>query len=123
MSDKKIQLGRHLLVELILKEESNTILDDIEWLKKELTEAVSYTGTTIQDVNFVKFEPQGVSGVIVISESHFSVHTWPEYNTAVLDFFTCGNCNPWKAVSYLIESLKVKDLVVHEVPRYVPIAV
>jgi S-adenosylmethionine decarboxylase len=123
MNDKKIQLGRHLLVEVVLKEENADILDNINQIKKELIEAVSYTGATIKDVSFVRFEPQGVSGVIVISESHFSVHTWPEYNTAVFDFFTCGNCNPWKAISYLVESLEVKDLVVHEVPRYMPIAV
>jgi S-adenosylmethionine decarboxylase len=111
------------LVEVVLKEENADILDNINQIKKELIEAVSYTGATIKDVSFVRFEPQGVSGVIVISESHFSVHTWPEYNTAVFDFFTCGNCNPWKAISYLVESLEVKDLVVHEVPRYMPIAV
>lgn len=118
MINKKIKLGRHLLIELII--DNKYILNDVEYAKNFLIEAIKQTGAEIKSIDFVKFEPQGLSGVIIISESHLSIHTWPEYNLAILDIFTCGKINPWKAISYLVDNLEVKNLVVHEVPRYFP---
>jgi len=56
-----------------------------------MTQAVQASGATLIQPFFHKFAPQGVSGVVIISESHFSIHTWPEYGYAAVDVFTCGD--------------------------------
>ena len=58
---------------------------------------------------FHEFEPQGVTGVIVLSESHLSIHTWPETGYAAVDFYTCGDCNPHAGVDVLFEGLGALD--------------
>lgn len=107
------------MVELVTKESSVGALDDVELLKELMIEAAGKVGAEVRDTCFVKFEPQGVSGMVVISESHFSVHTWPEMRAAALDFFTCGEINPWIAIGYLVEKLDVNYIKIYEVPRYV----
>jgi len=67
---------------------------------------------------FHKFSPHGVTGVVVVKESHISIHTWPEYGYASIDIFTCGNnSNPWKAYQYIVETLKPKRVQVIELKR------
>ncbi len=81
-------LGRHILAELY--DCDPKLLDDAEFLKNLALEAVERSGATIMSHHFKTFEPQGVSGVVVIAESHLSFHTWPEYGYMALDYFTCG---------------------------------
>ena len=57
---------------------------------------------------FHRFSPHGVSGVLVIEESHLSIHTWPEVGYAAVDFYTCGDCLPEKAHQSLLDSLKAR---------------
>jgi S-adenosylmethionine decarboxylase proenzyme len=72
-----------------------------------MKDAVRTSGATIIDSTFHTFSPHGVSGVIVIAESHMAIHTWPEYGYAAVDFFTCGDTvDPWKAFDYMNELLK-----------------
>src|SRR5210317_2043195 len=98
-------LGRHLIVEYSGCD--NDILNDLDLLEKYLNESVRKSGATIVKSNFHRYNPQGVSGVVVIAESHISIHTWPEYGYAAVDFFTCGETvDPYKAYEYLKEKLE-----------------
>lgn len=87
------------------------IINNLDEVRKTLTEAAIKANAEILQVVFHRFTPQGVSGVVVISESHLSVHTWPEHSYAALDIYTCGlNTMPQRACEYIIESFKAKDV-------------
>jgi len=100
-------LGRHLLLEL---EDCNTEgLDNLDFVRDCLREAVDRCGATIVGECFHHFSPQGVSGIVNIAESHISIHTWPEYGYAAADVFTCGTkVNPEKAARAIVEKLEAK---------------
>ncbi|MEO1348290.1 MAG: polyamine aminopropyltransferase [Cyanobacteria bacterium J06635_15] len=94
-------LGRHILVEF--HGCSAEILNDVPCIEHSMVEAAKEAGATLINSVFHHFSPFGVSGVVVIQESHLAIHTWPEYRYAAVDLFTCGySVNPW--VSY--DSLK-----------------
>ena len=101
-------LGKHILIELWDCEKS--LLDDIKTVEALMLEAAKKAKVTIVEKCFHKFSPYGVSGVVVIAESHLAIHTWPEYNYAAVDFFTCNkNCNTDIAIEYLKEGFKSKN--------------
>jgi S-adenosylmethionine decarboxylase proenzyme len=78
----------------------------MDLLKQYLHEAVRLSGATIVRSVFHRYSPQGVSGVVVIAESHLSIHTWPEYDYAAIDFFTCGeSVDPYKGFDYIKNKL------------------
>ena len=80
-------------------------LDDIAWVQGTMTAAARIAGATIVDVIFHKFAPWGISGVVVISESHLAIHIWPENRYAAIDVFTCGDSMDLdRAVRYLIDT-------------------
>jgi len=109
-------LGRHLIVEMWGVDPE--ALDDEAKLRALLVEAAKRAGGRIVGVLFHKFEPQGVTGVVAIAESHISIHTWPEYGYAAIDIFTCGShVDPWKAFEYSLEQLKPKNVNVFEIKR------
>lgn len=112
-------LGKHLVVEYTGC--SRDILDNSEVLEQSLTEAVRRAGATIVNCTFHRYNPQGVSGMVVIAESHMSIHTWPEYGYAAVDFFTCGDeCDPRKAHEYMMGALECKSADVRELKRGMP---
>jgi S-adenosylmethionine decarboxylase len=115
-------LGRHLLVEL---NDCNTeVLNDLELLRYAMLTAAVESGAVVLGDSFHRFSPQGVSGVVVIAESHLSVHTWPEYGYAAVDVFTCGTTvNPQTAAEILIERLGSKNHSLREIQRGVLVAV
>ena len=95
-------LGRHLLLELY--DCSSEVLNSLESVKTAMVEAAKRAEATIIDVVFHEFNPFGISGVVVIAESHLSIHTWPEYRYAAVDIFSCGQTlKPAEAASYLVE--------------------
>ncbi|MDD3655828.1 MAG: adenosylmethionine decarboxylase [Atribacterota bacterium] len=109
-------LGNHLLVELY--ECDSLKLNNQNQLERVLKEAVRISGATALKTSFHQFAPQGVSGVVIIAESHFTIHTWPEYGYAALDIFTCGETiNSQKALDYIEKELDVKMLSVTEMKR------
>ena len=109
-------LGNHLLVELY--ECDSNKLNDLGKLEMVLEEAVRISGATALKASFHQFAPQGVSGVIIIAESHFTIHTWPEYGYAALDIFTCGqSVDSQKALDYIEKELNVKTVSVTEMRR------
>ena len=90
--------GIHLLIDLA----GATNLDDLETVEAALKESAITAGATILNVDLHHFQPNGgISGVVVLSESHISIHTWPERNFAALDIFMCGDCNPYLAIPVL----------------------
>ncbi|MBO8166129.1 MAG: S-adenosylmethionine decarboxylase proenzyme [Thermotogae bacterium] len=111
---KKVRaLGRHLVAEFY--ECSPETLDDLDHVVKSMREAAEVAGATIVDSSFHRFLPHGISGVVVIAESHLTIHTWPEYGYAAVDLFTCGDeVNPWKAFEYLRIKLEAERTDVSE---------
>lgn len=101
-------ISNHLLAEYY--DCDVAILDDIEKLEAYLKEAVLLSGATIVKSVFHQFSPYGVTGVIVIEESHISIHTWPEYNYAAVDFFTCNpEMDYHKTFQFLKKQLGASD--------------
>ena len=85
--------------------------------RRALLTAARDCGATIIEDNFHQFSPQGVSGVILIAESHISIHTWPEHGFAAIDIFSCKPIEISKVKSYLLEQLKAKDVITSSMKR------
>lgn len=93
-------LGRHILVEFTNC--NADILNDVAEIEKSMIDAAKIAGATVINSNFHHFSPYGVSGVVVIQESHLAIHTWPEYKYAAVDLFTCGETvDPWVSFDHL----------------------
>ncbi|AFM03665.1 S-adenosylmethionine decarboxylase proenzyme [Bernardetia litoralis DSM 6794] len=93
-------LGRHIIVELYDCKPS--LLDDVTYVQNAMQNAAQQAGATIINLTFHHFSPYGVSGVVVIQESHLAIHTWPEWGFASIDLFTCGeSTDPWKCYRVL----------------------
>lgn len=109
-------LGNHLIIELY--ECDQEIINDAQGVEDALIQAVKISGAKMVQSVIHKFNPHGISGVIVIEESHFSVHTWPEYGYCALDIFTCGDeIDYYSALKYLKEEFQAKNLSVTEMKR------
>ena len=109
-------LGRHILIEFYNCDEE--ILKTPQVIEKRMNEAAKVANATIVQSVFHYFNPYGVSGAVIISESHLAIHTWPEYGYAAVDVFTCGDkINPWTAFKYLEEVFKAERSESIEVPR------
>lgn len=109
-------LGRQILVEFY---DCNVeAINDISFIEDAMLTATRASNATIISHNFHKFSPHGVSGVIVIAESHVAIHTWPEYGYAAVDIFTCGETiDPWVIQEYLKDSLHSKNISSMEMKR------
>lgn len=109
-------LGTHLLVEM--KDCNPAVIRNLEEVRDALVSAAREAKATIVDISFHEFNPFGISGMVVIAESHLSIHTWPEYNYAAVDIFTCGDIiKPEVAAVYLIERFESKSPSVVEMKR------
>ena len=109
-------LGRHLLVELYNCD--GKILNDVHKVESIMVDAAKHAHARIVDVVFHTFNPHGISGVIVIAESHLAIHTWPEFNFASIDIFTCGTeIDPWIAYKYMVKKFKSKNMTALEMKR------
>jgi S-adenosylmethionine decarboxylase proenzyme len=109
-------LGIHVLADLY--ECDPAVLDDAHLVRKAMLEGVRRAGAT-HITDFVhRFSPQGVSGVVVIAESHFSIHTWPEHGFAAVDVFTCGTTlRPDEGVAHVADVLRSRRRAVTSVRR------
>lgn len=109
-------LGRHLLLELY--DCDSELLNNLDGVKNALVEAATRARATIVDVVFHEFNPFGVSGVVVIAESHLSIHTWPEHRYAAVDIFSCGETlEPLEAANYLVKQFGCERASVVEMKR------
>ncbi|MFZ5944604.1 MAG: adenosylmethionine decarboxylase [Bacillota bacterium] len=99
--------GRHVVADFYGV--SAEVLNDFKFLRSALYEAARISGATVVGEQFNQFEPQGVTGVLVLAESHLSIHTYPEHGFCAVDCYTCGTeVDPEKAYKHLITLLKPK---------------
>ncbi|SHG05864.1 adenosylmethionine decarboxylase [Ornithinibacillus halophilus] len=109
-------MGRQIIAELWDCNEA--ILNDINLIEKIFVEAALKAGAEIREVVFHQFAPQGISGVVIIAESHLTIHSFPEHGYASIDVYTCGNkVDPLIAVDHIAKSLDAKTNEVLEIPR------
>ena len=109
-------LGKHLLLEL--KDCDKEVLNDPGFLKDALVTAAGEAGAMVLGESFHQFNPQGVSGVVIIAESHLTIHTWPEYGYAAIDIFTHGDSfNADDVARTIVEKLESKNPAIVELKR------
>lgn len=107
--------GVHFIVEASGCDDTIT---NVVRLQDTLVEAARRAHAQVWSVSFNRFPPNGVSGVVVISESHLSVHTWPEASYMALDIYTCGaKTEPMVAVQYVLEQVSAKHIHITEITR------
>ncbi len=94
-------LGNHILVEFMNCDPK--IMNDVAGIERDMVAAAQKAGATVINSTFHHFSPFGVSGVVVIQESHLAIHTWPEYGYAAVDLFTCGEMDAWISFDHLKE--------------------
>jgi S-adenosylmethionine decarboxylase proenzyme len=97
-------LGRHVLLELY--DCPAAVLKDGAMLEQSMCNAADAMGATVVSAHFHQFSPYGISGVVIIQESHLTLHTWPEYGYAAVDVFTCGDIDLEAGVNRLKEAME-----------------
>ncbi|GJG98088.1 adenosylmethionine decarboxylase [Cupriavidus pauculus] len=98
-------LGRHLLLDM--QGVAAPLLTDAEQIERVLRDAAHAAGATPVDARLHHFGPGlGVTGVLLLKESHISIHTWPEYGYAAVDIFMCGTSRPELGVDVLVQALR-----------------
>ena len=95
--------GKHLLIDLYTNE---NILNNSDILCGIMIRCIELSGNTMLKTIRHKFEPQGLSCVALLKESHMSIHTYPERNYVAMDLYTCGNGDPMEALDYIVSFLK-----------------
>lgn len=108
-------LGNHILVEFMNCDPH--IMNDVAAIEKDMVTAAQKAGATVINSTFHHFSPYGVSGVVVIQESHLAIHTWPEYGYAAVDLFTCGEMDAWISFDWLKEAFGAKSYSAIEMKR------
>jgi len=108
--------GYHYIVEA--SECIPEVLENPAKLKQILLEAAKIGKMDVRITHFYKFTPRGVSGMVVVSGSHISIHTWPECKYAAIDVYICGEkSEPEKAIEYILESIGAKYAHITEIER------
>ncbi len=98
--------GKHYLIDL--RDCDPEIIKSVDPTREIVLRAAKECGATILDDHFHQFQPIGVSGVVLIAESHISIHTWPESGFAAADIFTCGEMKPQVAIDIMREGFRAK---------------
>lgn len=96
-------VGRHVLAELY--ECDQNVINDIDYIREQMLLGADKIGATVVGSSFHRFSPSGISGVVIIAESHLSVHTWPESHYVAMDIYTCGNLDPVPGIEFIGLSL------------------
>ncbi len=115
MEPIKNTFGQHFLVEFL--QCNAETLKNVETVKLNLLKSAQESNATIVSHHFHQFQPDGVSGVILIEESHFSIHTWPEHQYAAFDVFTCGPMDPNIAIDVLKQAFEAKTVNIKTIAR------
>jgi spermidine synthase len=108
-------LGNHILVEFMNCDPH--IMNDVAGIERDMVAAAQKAGATVINSTFHHFSPWGVSGVVVIQESHLAIHTWPEYGYAAVDLFTCGEMDAWISFDHLKDCFKSQSYSAIEMKR------
>jgi len=111
---KKKYAGIHLIADFW----HGKIIKDIKGVRRILIEAARAANNTPLEISIHKFSPQGLTGVILLAESHIAIHSWPEFDYLAIDIFTCGEKSmPYKALDYLKKEFRPKKVEVRELKR------
>lgn len=109
-------LGTHVLLEL--RDCDPRLLDDLDYIRRELLGAAAAVDAHVIGESFHQFSPQGVTGILSIAESHISIHTWPEYGYAAADIFTCGDRTmPERAADWIVTALRCRNPEITQIRR------
>jgi S-adenosylmethionine decarboxylase len=113
-SKKQNSLGIHLIADFWFGKK----IEDPKKLKKILIEAAKKAGNIPLEFSYHKFNPHGLTGVLLLAESHIAFHSWPEFGYLAIDIFSCGkNAKPEEALRYLKKILKPKKVEVSIIKR------
>ena len=119
-SEKFNHQSKHILLELYKCDFDK--LNDESFLRCTLNNAAKLANATVLNLISNKFEPQGVTAIALLAESHLSIHTWPEERYCAVDIFTCGeNMQPDKSCKYLINSLMAEEHLLRVINRDTPL--
>lgn len=109
------EFGKHYVVELVAcHTEKIKFVKDVQ---EVMLRAAEKSRAVILEYHFHQFDPVGVSGFILIRESHFSIHTWPDSRYAALDIFTCGKMEPQLAIDEVKSSFEAGEVKIKTLPR------
>jgi S-adenosylmethionine decarboxylase proenzyme len=108
-------LGKHLLLDFFHCKMDG--LDNVFIVKDLICKVAEVLGATVVSNNFHHFTPLGVSGVLIITESHITIHTWPEYDFAAIDIFYCGKLNIEAGIQLLKALLQTENVTIQEFHR------
>ncbi|MFV8830472.1 adenosylmethionine decarboxylase [Alkalihalobacterium sp. APHAB7] len=109
-------MGRHVIAELWGCNVEK--LNDMNFIERVFVDAALESGAEVREVAFHKFAPHGVSGVVIISESHLTIHSFPEHGYASIDVYTCGDrIDPNVASNFISKALQATTSEIIEVPR------
>jgi S-adenosylmethionine decarboxylase len=116
MSETHDPVGYHYIVEA--SGCNPEIISSVKEVREILVRSAEIAGAQVRAESFYQFPPQGVSGVVVISESHISIHTWPENGYAAIDIYTCGSeVEPEQAIEYAVQSFQANQSHITEITR------
>ena len=111
--------SKHFLLELYRCDYEK--LNDESFLRCTLNYAAKIANATVLNLISNKFEPQGVTAIALLAESHISIHTWPERHYSAVDIFTCGqNMKPDISCQYLIQALMAEEHLLRVINRNPP---
>ncbi len=112
--NRQYTVGKHIIAEFYGCQR----LNDLAFIKQILLKSAEEANATIINHQFHQFTPQGITGLILLAESHISIHTWPEIEYAAIDVFTCGNrVVPEKAIEYLQKELSPSKVKIKKIDR------
>ena len=108
--------GKHIVCELSGCDKA--LLTNVDEIHVMMVAAAQASRATVMESAFHRFEPQGVSGTVILAESHLSIHTWPELGYAAMDFYTCGDhTDPWLACEHAAQALGASSMLTTEFKR------
>jgi len=118
MQKKQAKNKNFFPVHLLADFRAPKFIEDPKWIKKVLWQAAKAANNTPLRASVHKFPVQGVTGVVILAESHIAIHTWPEHNYIAIDIFTCGeNTRPYSALEYLKKAFNPKKVKVQLIER------
>ncbi|BDG35791.1 S-adenosylmethionine decarboxylase proenzyme, prokaryotic class 1B [Parageobacillus caldoxylosilyticus] len=107
--------GKHIIIDAF--DCDSSLLNNMTHLEQLLTKTAQDAGMEVLYSYFYQFNPQGITGMLILSTSHISIHTWPEEGYASLDFYTCGKQDPMDQVESLLKGLSSKRAMVYSLFR------
>lgn len=115
---RNIEISRYIGIHLIAEFWHGRIIENPKEIEKLLLGAAKQANNTPLDIAVHKFQPQGITGIVLLAESHIAIHSWPEFNYTAIDIYTCGDkSSPAKALEYLKKELQPKKVEIKKIKR------